>query len=73
MIKKIFSIIGIILASLLFVACLIVDFWYAYIVFFAPEKYVSKTYKIGMQTTADGTNSKNLIEIKYFKNKIKMG
>ncbi len=73
MIKKIFSIIGIILASLLFVACLIVDFWYAYIVFFAPEKYVSKTYKIGMQTTADGTNSKNLIEIKYFKNKNKNG
>lgn len=73
MTKKVFAIIGVVLASLIFVACLAVDIWYAYIYFFAPQKYVNKTYELGMQTTADGSNSKNLIEIKYFSNKNKNG
>ncbi len=48
--------------------CLGICSWYVYIVFFAPQKIVSNTYEVGMQTSAKG-DEKYFMELKYFTNK----
>lgn len=60
----------IIILSILAVLCAIcvgLDAWYLYVYFKGPEKIVAQTYKVGLQTLADGTE-KPLAEIKLFNN-----
>ncbi len=65
--------ISIILASILAVIMLGICAWWIVIYFTAPQKVVSSTYNVGKITTADGSTTKNIIEVKYMSNKKKNG
>lgn len=69
---KKWKILGIVLSALVMVVCLGVDVWYYYVWKFAPDKIVSNTYEVGMQTTTND-DSKYFIEINYYSNKNKNG
>lgn len=47
--------------------CIGLDAWYLYVYFNGPEKIAAQTFKVGLQTLADGTE-KPLAEIKLYNN-----
>lgn len=54
------------------ITCIVVNGFYAYVLFAAPEKLEDKTFYVGAQsvTLEDGsTESRNFLEIKYFSNR----
>lgn len=62
----------IVFASILATLFLVIDIWYLYILFFAPEKINSYTQNFDMQVAVkdDGeTLQKNIIEINYYSNR----
>ncbi len=67
--KKTLIIIGI----CTFALTLIVNFWYLYILFFAPEKNVNNAFYVDLQTSEDGSVVKPIIEFNYYTNKNKNG
>ena len=65
--------ITIILAAILALVMIGVCAWWLIIYFAGPQKIVSSTYNVGTITTADGSTTKNIIEVKYMSNKKKNG
>ena len=63
-----FKTFGIILAILVSVAFLGMDAWWMYIYKFAPDKVTSNTFNLSNLTTADGSVTKNFVEINYKRN-----
>lgn len=62
----------IVILSILFCLCVGVDGWYYYIWKFAPDKIVSNTYELGLQTTVND-DTKYFIELDYMSNANKNG
>lgn len=63
---------GGVIGSVLALGCMGVCGWYYYIYKYAPEKYVSNTYEVGMQTIKAGTEEEEqryFCEVKYHANK----
>lgn len=68
--KKAISILkalGVVFATLILLLCLCLCIWWYYIFYLGPEVQISNTYNIGLQEATDGS-TKNVIEVKYFKN-----
>lgn len=63
----------IVIGSILLAVCLLLNFWYLYILFFAKEKLIVNTFNVGLLTNADGTENRNFIELNYYSNKNKNG
>lgn len=63
---------GIVLLTLVMLGCVVIDSWYAYVTFFAPDKLVDNTYEVGLQVLEDETTD-YFIKIKYHSNKNKNG
>lgn len=65
--------IGIIISAILFLVCAFIDVWYVYVVLYGEVKQVVNTYEVGLQTLADGSDTKYFIEIEYYSNENKNG
>ena len=61
---KITGIVSLVIGLIL---CLVVDIWYLWVLLFAPDKVVSTTFEVGLQTTVDG-NTKYFMEINSYDN-----
>lgn len=59
---------GIILAILVSIAFLAMDVWWLTIYKFAPDKVTSNTFNLSGLTTADGSITKNFVEVNYMRN-----
>lgn len=70
--KKILKIVGIVLLSILFMLAIVLDIWFIYVKYHAPEKVSSKTYEVGYQVTTGG-DKKAFIEVNYKSNDEKNG
>lgn len=63
----------IILASILAVIMAGICFWWLMVYLYSPNKIVSNTWNIGSISTADGSDTRDIIEIDYFSNKNRNG
>lgn len=68
-----FKAFGLIIFTLSLAICVVVNIFYFGILFYAPQKVVAQTYKVGMQKLENGSDSKTFVEVKYFKNEKKNG
>lgn len=66
--KKIF----VSILAILLVVCAVIDIWFLYVKFYAPEKLIENTYELGLQETTDG-ETKSFVEVKYSSNENKNG
>lgn len=67
-----FSIWGKVILALLMIACILIDIWFVYLKFWAPERIISQTNKVGEVVLKDGS-SKNFFELEYYTNINKNG
>lgn len=54
--------------SILLVGCVGINVWYLYIYLYGGDKVVSSTFEVGLQTLADGSDTKYFIEVNYLSN-----
>lgn len=65
--QKVFISVGVVLATLIFIACISICAWWYIVCWMGPDIEISNTTNIGLQESEDGTQ-KPLIEVKSFKN-----
>jgi len=65
--KKALRMFSSIILALLFLACIGINAWYVYILYFGPDKVVSDTFEVGLQTLEDG-NTKYFAEVLLHRN-----
>ncbi len=61
------------IASIFAVLMIALCMWWLLVYLYAPDKFVSNTYNIGTITTADGSTTKNIVEVDYYTNANKNG
>lgn len=67
------KLIAIILASILTVIMASVCLWWLMVYLFAPNKIISNTWNISSIATADGSDTRDIVEVDYYSNKNKNG
>ena len=60
--------IGVIVLVLVALVCVGVIVWWSLVQAYAPNKVIYNTYNVGEIQTVDGTNKKNVIEVRYYSN-----
>lgn len=63
---------AIVFSAFLCAICIGINAWYLYVRLYGPDKVISNTYEIGLQTTQNG-DSRYFAELNYFSNKNKNG